>query len=106
MIEKEIRTINNQEVHLFFDTEAQAYLVSKDAMEMFLENTQKLKESEASKVLILKADFMLSRSDLETIREQIIEQIKTGLLIIPCGFSYEILKRDFCILEEDSCKKD
>ena len=44
MIRKEIRTINNGEVHLFFDTEQKAYLVASDAMEVFLDSVQKLKD--------------------------------------------------------------
>lgn len=46
MIRKEVRTINNQEVSLFFDTEQQAYLVSSDAMEVLLDNMQKVKQYE------------------------------------------------------------
>lgn len=43
MIQKEIRIINDREVHLFFDTEQQVYLVASDAMEIFLKSIQELK---------------------------------------------------------------
>ena len=54
-----------------------------------------------SEVLILKADMMLSKDHLEAIRRDIAEQAESGLVIIPSGFSYEIWKRDYCILQED-----
>ena len=46
MIIKYSKIINNKEITLFFDTEQQAYLVSRDAMEVFLESIQKLKTIE------------------------------------------------------------
>lgn len=46
MIQKETRIINSHEVHLFFDTEQQAYLVASDAMEVFLDSMQKTKQYE------------------------------------------------------------
>ena len=46
MIQKETRIINDREVHLFFDTEQQAYLVSSDAMELLLNGMQKVKHYE------------------------------------------------------------
>lgn len=46
MIKKEVRTINDKEVHLFFDTDQQAYLVASDAMEVFLQSMQDLRQYE------------------------------------------------------------
>lgn len=46
MIKKEVRIINDKEVHLFFDTDQQAYLVASDAMELFLQSMQDLKQYE------------------------------------------------------------
>lgn len=53
-----------------------------------------------AEVLILKPDVMLSHDHLACIREDIIEQVKEGVVIIPNGFSYEIWKRDYCIAQE------
>lgn len=101
MIRTETRIINNQEYTLFFDTNLKNYLVASDAMEIFLENMQKSKESETSEVLILKADLLLSKDHLAHIREDIIEQIKEGVVVIPSGFSYEIWKLDNCMHREE-----
>ena len=46
MIRKESRIINDKKVELFFDTDRQAYQVAEDAMNLFLENTRKLKRYE------------------------------------------------------------
>lgn len=46
MIQTETRETKAGEIHLFFDTEQQSYLVASDAIELFLENTQKAKEIE------------------------------------------------------------
>lgn len=54
-----------------------------------------------TEVLILKTDKMISNEHIEHIRKDIIEQAKEGVVIIPCGFSYEVWKRDYCILQED-----
>ena len=54
-----------------------------------------------TEVLILKTDMMLSNEHMEHIRKDIIDQTKEGVVIIPRGFSYEIWKRDYCILQED-----
>ena len=42
MIVKEKRKINDREVFLYFDTEKQAYIVSKDLMEDFLKCFKKV----------------------------------------------------------------
>lgn len=42
MIRKETRIINNKTYELYFDVERQAYQVAEDAMNLFLENTEKL----------------------------------------------------------------
>lgn len=42
MIRKETRIINNKTHELYFDVERQAYQVAEDAMNLFLENTEKL----------------------------------------------------------------
>lgn len=44
MIKKETTMINDREIHLFFDTDRQAYLVTSDAMNAFLECIQELKK--------------------------------------------------------------
>ena len=44
MIKKETTMINDREIHLFFDTDRQAYLVTRDAMNAFLESIQELKK--------------------------------------------------------------
>lgn len=46
MIRKETRIINDKSIELFFDTDRQAYQVAKDAMEVFLDNMQTLKDYE------------------------------------------------------------
>ena len=101
MIRTETRIINDQEYTLFFDTNLKNYLVASDVMEIFLENMQKSKESETSKVLILKADMLLSQDHLRKIRADILEQINEGIVVIPSGFSYEIWKRDYCMHREE-----
>jgi len=53
-----------------------------------------------SEVLILKADMLLSQDHLRKIRADILEQIEEGVVVIPSGFSYEIWKRDYCIVQE------
>ena len=50
-----------------------------------------------TEVLILKVDMLLSQDHLRHIREDIIEQVKEGVVIIPSGFSHEIWKRDYCM---------
>lgn len=44
MIKKETTMIDDREIHLFFDTDRQAYLVTSDAMNAFLEGIQELKK--------------------------------------------------------------
>ena len=44
-------------------------------------------------VLILKADMLLRPSALENIHNNVMQQIKEGVVIIPCGFDFDILKR-------------
>ena len=53
-----------------------------------------------NEVLILKSDSMHPNTVLEEFREYIKQQIKEGVVIIPTGFSYEIWKRDCCIVLE------
>lgn len=43
---KETRTINDHEVILYFNTERQVYFVAADAMEVFLDCVQKVKQYE------------------------------------------------------------
>lgn len=44
MIKKETTMINDREIHLFFDTDRQVYLVTSNAMNAFLESIQELKK--------------------------------------------------------------
>lgn len=44
-IKRETRIINNCKAELLFDTDRQAYLVSSELMEVFLDNFQKIQES-------------------------------------------------------------
>lgn len=43
-------------------------------------------------ILILKTDVLIHPKDLEKIRKNVADQAKEGTVIIPHGFSYEILK--------------
>lgn len=47
-----------------------------------------------NEVLILKTDLLLHPRDVEKIRNDIINQINSGAVIIPNGFSYTIRKRN------------
>lgn len=53
-----------------------------------------------NEVLILKSDALHPHRAMEELREYIKQQIKEGVVIIPNGFSYEIWKRDYCIVQE------
>lgn len=53
------------------------------------------------KVLILESDLCFSREHLEIIRNDVIAQINSGILIIPHGFTCEIVDRD-CLLKEEN----
>lgn len=46
MIRKETRIINDKKIELFFDMERQVYQVAEDAMNVFLDNMQTLKDYE------------------------------------------------------------
>lgn len=46
MIKEEHRTLNGFEIKCFFDTEQQAYLVSKEMLDLLLRNTEKLRTYE------------------------------------------------------------
>lgn len=46
MIRKELRIINDKKIELHFDTERQAYQVAEDAMKVFLDNMQLIKDYE------------------------------------------------------------
>lgn len=43
-------------------------------------------------ILILKTDMLLKQCDFEKIRADVSAQIKTGVVTIPNGFSYEVIK--------------
>lgn len=47
-------------------------------------------------VLILKTDLLLHPRDVEKVRNNVIQQIEGGAVVIPNGFTYAIYKRD-CI---------
>ena len=43
-------------------------------------------------VLILKTDMLLRPDLLNAIQNSVVRQLKDGVVVIPSGFSYEILK--------------
>lgn len=44
------------------------------------------------KILIIKADHILPKKELDSIRGEIIEQLKIGVVMIPPGFDYEVVE--------------
>ena len=50
MIKEEHRTLNGFEIKCFFDTEQQAYLVSKEMLDLLLRNTEKLRTYERTEL--------------------------------------------------------
>jgi len=50
-------------------------------------------------VLILKTELLLHPRDVKKVRNDVINQIKGGAVIIPNGFSFTICKRD-CLEQE------
>lgn len=61
-------------------------------------------------VLILKPEMMLSPSDLLSVQNLILQQIEEGVVIIPSGFSYEIMKPETTnsaiVIRCKECKKN
>lgn len=47
-----------------------------------------------NQILILKTEMLLKPSDREKVRKEVIRQIAEGAVIIPNGFSYEIIEAD------------
>lgn len=54
------------------------------------------------KVLILETDRILNNEHLQRIREDIIAQINSGLLIVPPDFTCRIVDRDCLMVKEDN----
>ena len=108
MIQKEIRIINDREVHLFFDTEQQVYLVASDAMEIFLKSIQELKrftdmaEQELLHFLPCKVGDYVYQIDRmnNKINTKKVRQITIILGRQSCIIQFDFETTGYCIYEE------
>ena len=49
---------------------------------------------ERKKTIILNTDMLLPPDQMNAIAQRLFDEIKSGLVIIPNGFTYEIVDRD------------
>ena len=59
-------------------------------------NQISIKEDE---VIVVESELLIHPRELQKVREEILQQAKTGVIVVPNGFRTAIIKRD--ILQQD-----